>query len=128
MRPPGSQSGAKIPEQSVVRHPLQIRLDAIPVEQQLFPAGPVVPHGAPGRNGEVGPPVGDPESAEVDMTGPPAVVGEEGVGGASVAVTDDRHIRRRDVFGLRQRLLKAEPAVDRVPVRDIQLEVSFLLP
>ena len=64
--PPGACL-AEFPEQPVVTGALCVRLDPVGVEQQLLPAGSVVPPGTPRGNGQIGPAVSDPKVAEVDM-------------------------------------------------------------
>jgi predicted kinase len=64
-RPAGAaaRSGVEVPEQAVVGDAFGIRIDAVGVEQDRIPAGAVVPLGAPGGHGEVGPAIGEPQLA-----------------------------------------------------------------
>ena len=62
------------------RHARGVGLDAVGRQQPALPAGPVVPAGAPGRDGEVGPAVGHAQRAEVDVPRPAAVVLDQRVG------------------------------------------------
>jgi hypothetical protein len=91
--------GAEIPKQPVIAGPFGVGSDSIGVEEKLVPATAVIPFGAPGGDGQVGPPVGDSEQAKVDVPGPAAIVGQQGVGRAGVAVSDDELVDGRDSRG-----------------------------
>ena len=49
------RSGPEIPEQPVIPGPVRVRPNAVGLQQEAFPAGPVVPFGAPGRDREIRP-------------------------------------------------------------------------
>src|SRR5690606_36050291 len=70
-------------------------------EELGLPALPEVPVETHARHREVGPAVGEPEGAEVDVGGPAPVVPEQRVRGARVAVAHDELLdgRRRAEFG-----------------------------
>ena len=87
-----ASSGSEVPQESVVTRAPIVRLDPVGIKETLFPAGPVVPCGTPSGDGEVGPSVGESEAAEIHMAGAVAVVIQEGIGGAGVAVADDESI------------------------------------
>jgi hypothetical protein len=81
-------------------------------------SGSVVPLRAPGRDREVVPSLGHAEGTEVDVRGERAVVVDQGVGYAGVAVTDDGAVARRRLTETRPGLRQVEVAVLGEPVGD----------
>src|ERR1700724_1736012 len=94
---------AELPEQPVVAGALGVGLDPVGVEQQLLPAGPVVPPGAPGGDSQGGPAIRDAKVAEIDVAGPTAVVGDQRVRRAGVTMADDELSSRREIVDLGER-------------------------
>lgn len=82
--------------------------DAIRVEEGVLPAWPVVPLGAPGGNGEVGSAVGHAERSEIHVAGPPAVVIDDRVRSAYVAVAHHRPVDIRSFAEDAQRLHRVQ--------------------
>src|SRR5690606_27058267 len=101
--PPGammSELGC-VPERAVEADAVRIRAHPVRREELGLPALAEVPVETHARHREVGPAVGEPEGAEVDVGGPAPVVVEQGVRGARVAVAHDQLLdgRRRAEFG-----------------------------
>src|SRR5215472_12629641 len=109
----------KVPQKAVIRRPLRIWLDAVRVEHQRIPPGPVVPPGAPGSDGQVRPPVPDAEAAEVDVPRPAAVGADERVWRAGVTMADHELVDGRDRRGALERRGDREPLMARVPRRGV---------
>src|ERR1039457_118014 len=94
--PPAPVSGAEVPEQAVIPGAVGVWPYTVGVEQQALPAGAVVPFGGPSSDRQVCPPVGDAELTEVNVPRPAAIVGQQSVRCAAVAVADDQPINWRD--------------------------------
>src|SRR4051812_9217209 len=94
-RPTGGTVLRRVPQPPVVVDPLVVAGDAVRLVDRLLVAGSVVPLGAPRGDREVGPQVRHPERAQVHVRRPPAVIGQQRVGGARVAVADDEAVDGR---------------------------------
>jgi hypothetical protein len=95
-------------EQAVVPGPLGVRRNAVCARRQALPAGTIVQFGAPGGDPQVSPPVSDAQLAEINVRGPAAVIGQQGVRRAAVAVADDQPVGRRNAGEQFQRPVSAE--------------------
>jgi hypothetical protein len=107
-------------EQAVVAGPVRIGSDAVRLQQPTLPGGAVVPARAPGRHGQVRPPVGDAERTQIDMPAEPAVVADQRVRRAGIAVTDDQPVERRRLGQQRQRSADPQRSVLRMPARRVE--------
>src|ERR1022692_968648 len=116
----GVSSRTDVVEQPIITGAVWIRGNPVGVEQGRLPAGAVVPRRAPGRDGQICPAVGHAERSEIDMAGPPAVVGEQDVRCAAITMADDQPIDRRSVGEQLQRCVDAERLMLVMPVRRVQ--------
>lgn len=62
-----------VPEESVERDPFLVPLDAVHLEELVFPTRPEIVIEAPACNSQVGPAIRDTKRAEIHMTGWAAV-------------------------------------------------------
>jgi len=89
----GSASGTAS-EQTVVGDAIGIGRDSVGLQQLALPARAVIQIRAPGRDGEIGPSVGDAEVAQVDVRRPAPVVGQQGIRRTAIAVAYDQPVGR----------------------------------
>src|SRR6476661_767600 len=86
---------ALVPQSPVIVDASPVRIHTVGVEQLAFPRPGVVPRQRQRGYRQVGPPIGDSEVSEVDVPIEAAVVVDQRVGCARVAVADHELVDRR---------------------------------
>ena len=87
-------SGLEVPEGSVVPNPFLVRYDAVGLEELVLVPLTEVPVEAERGDRQVGPAITHREIAEVDMSRPCPILGDEGVGRAGVAMNEHEFLQR----------------------------------